>query len=215
MPSDEIPLSNLHSKGLAKSEPVINRQIQFAGGNIGSICAFNGMPLFSKGGRDWIKACSGEDLNLDSCFDTQSPGPHSFNLAIDNGFQHYESLPLPNLGFLRQQIEMFQSSLVALFFPVIDTGLFEDTIKAAYYQQPSTISLSINSAKACIFAFCAMTSVFIHELQDSSLDIAKDYTRQAYQMLSQILCEPPTIDGLQTFLLLVSVWKKQIARTQF
>jgi hypothetical protein len=49
---------------------------------------------------------------------------------------------------LRDEIERYQSSRFALFFPILDSSLIEDKINAAYYQKAFTGSPAVASAKA-------------------------------------------------------------------
>lgn len=110
---------------------------------------------------------------------------------------------MPELSVLRDEIERYQSSRFALFFPILDSSLIEDTINAAYYQKVSTASPAIASAKACIFAFHALAIIVLDGLEHLPFHASLQYAREAHRHFPDIFSEAATLDGLQAILLLV------------
>jgi hypothetical protein len=113
-----------------------------------------------------------------------------------------ESLDL-ELSVLRDEIERYQSSRFALFFPILDSTLIEDTVNAAYYQKVSTVSPAIVSAKACIFAFHALAIIVLDGSEHLPFHASLQYAREAHRHFPNIFSKAATLDGLQAILLLV------------
>lgn len=103
-------------------------------------------------------------------------------LEIDDGESSPAEVALPDLTSLNEQIKKYQASVFGLFFPVIDHSLFQHTIKAAYFKEQSTVSTSSTTAKACIFAFCALSLQVLPDSTEkrSSLRPGIEFFREAY-----------------------------------
>ncbi|RAK80278.1 uncharacterized protein BO72DRAFT_445610 [Aspergillus fijiensis CBS 313.89] len=177
--------------------PTFTQDLHFAGRHLGNICTFDGVPFFSASGREWIAACTGDQFRFhqpatESTLAQQPPTPVA----------SAAELPLPDLQFLCSELRHYQASAFALFFPVIDACLFESTIKAAYSREYSAASPGVNSARACIFAFLALTSLTVHGPKGYPLRYSDQYFEAAQRLLPAVLGEPVSVDGLQTVLLL-------------
>lgn len=172
--------AKLHSPGLA----------------LRNICVFNGLPFFSSGGREWIKALVGEEVDL-----TQYKPPKQVSWIRPQAKP--PTIPLPSEAVLRQGLEAYQSCLFFHIFPFIHPLLFEETIRAAY-QEENTLERSNADAKACVFAFVAAAPRFAKFLPNEAVAKTAEYAQAAYDLVPSLLADSGTLDGLQAVLLLVS-----------
>lgn len=169
--------------------------ICFAGQSLGNIGGFNGLPVFSAAGIEWIKARTGEEVTLDwyRTLPLQAPPRGSP--------QH---LPLPDIRLLRQLLENYQRTIFYRMFPVINAKCFEYTIRAAYNDELSEISPGPASARACIFAFVALSSFIAGAGTESTITYTDKFAQEVYDLLPEVISESVTLDGLQAILMLVS-----------
>ncbi|OJJ53367.1 hypothetical protein ASPSYDRAFT_50866 [Aspergillus sydowii CBS 593.65] len=167
--------------------------ICFAGQSLGNIGGFNGLPVFSASGIEWIKARTGEEVTLDwyRTLPLQAPPRGSP--------QH---LPLPDIGLLRQLLENYQRTIFYRMFPVINAKCFEYTIRAAYNDELSEISPGPASARACIFAFVALSSFIAGAGTESTITYTDKFAQEVYDLLPEVISESVTLDGLQAILML-------------
>lgn len=176
----ETPHPNLHFPGLA----------------LRNICVFNGLPLFSSGGRQWIKAQTGEDVDLNQ----YQPSRRISSIRSTTT----RTIHLPSESLLLERFEEYKSSVFSQIFPFINPLFFEDTVRAAYREQ-SPLSYSNDSAKACIFAFMAVTAMFFNSTEDDETDHSDHYAYAAYDLIPVFFRDSITIEGLQALLMLVSL----------
>lgn len=180
--------------------PEFAQSLQSAARHLGNTCTFDGTHVLSPSSREWIKACTGEDFDLDR-FPIEFPRwQYSASTIIST---NKEPLKLPELSVLRDEIERYQASTFALFFPVLDLSLFESTINTAYYQKVTTASPAIASARACIFAFHALAILVLGGSEHLPFHASLQYAREAHRHFPDIFSEAATVDGLQALLLLV------------
>ncbi|OGM44891.1 hypothetical protein ABOM_006121 [Aspergillus bombycis] len=173
----ETPDLNLHFPGLA----------------LRNICVFNGLPFFSSGGRQWIKAQTGEDVDLN-----QYQPPRRISSLRPKATR---TVYLPSESLLFERFQEYKSSVFCQIFPFISPHFFEDTVRAAYQEQ-STLTCSNDSAKACVFAFMAVTSMFSNSTANhGSLD-SDHYAYAAYDLVPEFFRDTVTIEGLQALLML-------------
>ncbi|KAL4780662.1 hypothetical protein BJX76DRAFT_38027 [Aspergillus varians] len=175
--------------------PGFGTDISFAGQSLGSIGGFNGLPVFSQGGIEWIKARTGEEVSLDWY---RTVPPTAAAPARDGN----HPVSLPEIGRLRQLLDRYMKSISYQIFPVVNLACFEYTIRAAYGQDVSDISPGISSAKACIFAFMAMTSFVAGYSQEDAIMYTDKYAREVNDLIPHILADSVTLDGLQALLML-------------
>ncbi|KAE8165870.1 fungal-specific transcription factor domain-containing protein [Aspergillus tamarii] len=173
----ETPHPNLHFPGLA----------------LRNICVFNGLPLFSSGGRQWIKAQTGEDVDLNQ----YQPSRRISSIRSTTT----RTIHLPSESLLLERFEEYKSSVFSQIFPFINPLFFEDTVRAAYREQ-SPLSYSNDSAKACIFAFMAVTAMFFNSTEDDETDHSDHYAYAAYDLIPVFFRDSITIEGLQALLML-------------
>ncbi|KAE8140011.1 hypothetical protein BDV38DRAFT_290772 [Aspergillus pseudotamarii] len=173
----ETPDPNLHFPGLA----------------LRNICVFNGLPFFSSGGRQWIKAQTGEDVNLNQ----YQPLRRISSLRPTAT----RTIHLPSERLLLKRFEEYKSSVFSQIFPFINPHFFEDTVRAAYREQ-SPLNYSNDSAKACIFAFMAVTAMFFNSAENHETDDSDYYAYAAYDLIPGFFRDSITVEGLQALLML-------------
>jgi hypothetical protein len=111
--------------------------------------------------------------------------------------------PLPDKMTLLEQMEMYNLSAASQLFPIINPACFEYTIRAAYDLEPSDLSPGISSARACVFAFMAMSAFNTNYPHRDTIIDTDRYARAARDLLPEVFGESVTLDGLQTLLTLV------------
>lgn len=173
----------------------------FTGRSIGNICAFNGLPFFSRSGQEWIKARTGDVPNFDKYFVLSPPELPSRGAAYSKSRR-----VLPDKASLLQSLEKYRSSEVSQFFPLIDPELFKHTIKSAYEQKRSGLSPSIHGSKACVFGLMALVSYMCSDEVDNNQMtlVTQEWAGAANSLIPEIIAESVSLDGLQAILMLVS-----------
>jgi hypothetical protein len=179
-------------------------KLHFAGINLGNVNAFNGIPFFSSGGRQWVESRSGQAVNFEKFYGLGPPCQTQQGRWLHSPIpQTQETLELPEISVLDQHIAVYNASAISSLFPLLDKDLFIDTIRLAYHLSPSSSQRGVMSAKACIFSFMALASVF--QISEGNFSaIAGKYASEAQRLLPEVLQEPANLDGLQTLLMLVS-----------
>ncbi|KAL5337960.1 hypothetical protein BJX70DRAFT_218212 [Aspergillus crustosus] len=169
----------------------------FAGQSLGSIGGFNGLPVFSPSGIEWIKERTGEDVSMD----IYRTGPigiaaNPIGVARDN-----EPVPLPDVYIVRALLARYKTSIYHRLFPILNSECFNYTILAAYGEEVSDMSPSIASARACIYAFMALTSFMASSTQDGAMMNVEKYATAALDLFHEVF-QSVTLDGLQAILML-------------
>lgn len=171
--------------------------ICFAGQSLGNISGFDGLPVFSSSGIQWIKACTGEDVS----FEWYRPG--ILSTPANRRHNGNQLASLPEIRTLRRRFERHQKSIFHQLFPVVNAECFEYTIRAAYSHELSEVSPGVTSAKACIFGFMALTSFLSGDPHENAIIDADTYARDSHKLCSEAIDESATLDTLQAFLMLV------------
>ncbi|RAK84507.1 C6 zinc finger domain protein [Aspergillus costaricaensis CBS 115574] len=187
-------------QGLASANPTITAWTPavgyndpFAGRHWGNVCTFDGTPIFSASGLQWITACTGRELTV--AHYPISEAPRWLDSADPPS-------PLPDQNHLYVEIQKYQASEFSLFFPILDPSLVTHTIQAAYYGQISTGSPCLSCARAAIFAFHSLALSVVHGDEDGALESSVRYAREAYRLVPEIIKGAATLDGLQAVLML-------------
>ncbi|PIG81644.1 hypothetical protein AARAC_002155 [Aspergillus arachidicola] len=145
--------------------------LRFPGLALRSICVFNGLPFLSSGGRQWIKAQTGEDVDL-------------------NQYQ-----PPKRISSLHPTTTRAYTCRAKVFF------FNASKIREAYREQSSS-TCSNDSAKACIFAFMAVTSMLFNSTDNHGNLDSDYYAYAAYDLVPGFFRDSVTIEGLQALLML-------------
>lgn len=112
-------------------------------------------------------------------------------------------LPLPEKWILESLVAEFTASDFSLVFPLINSHLFEKTVRLAYTADDAEPMLDCMTAKACVLAFASLSSYHFPASKASS-KIDGDYCAKAAQALIPEIIEDASVTTLQTVLILVS-----------
>lgn len=179
-------------------------KLHFAGYYLGDVSSYNGIPFFSADGQEWIRSRAGEDASFQTLFgmgplwQTQHPVPIFIDFPEGNA-----SGELPDRTVVEEYLALFRASQFGLSFPVIDFVLFQETIELAYEQSDGSPSLESVTAKACVFAFFAVVSLFQGEW-NSTPEIDGEACAGAAQRLVAVILQGTNITALETVFMLVS-----------
>ncbi|QKX64026.1 uncharacterized protein TRUGW13939_11199 [Talaromyces rugulosus] len=115
---------------------------------------FNGIPISSEGGREWVSQRTGQAVSW-ADFSIPIMG-YSEASILQQSFSHtlYE---LPDQHVTREIAAVFFNSSFRLVFPVLDEILFQTTLEAAYEPVEGTLYSSKHiSARACVLSMLAV-----------------------------------------------------------
>ncbi|KAK0368188.1 fungal specific transcription factor [Colletotrichum limetticola] len=177
-------------------------KLHFAGYYLGDVSSYNGIPFFSADGQEWIRSRAGEDASFQTLFgmgplwQTQHPVPIFIDFPEGNA-----SGELPDRTVVEEYLALFRASQFGLSFPVIDFVLFQETIELAYEQADGSPSLESVTAKACVFAFFAVVSLFQGEW-NSTPEIDGEACAGAAQRLVAVILQGTNITALETVFML-------------
>ncbi|CAG8926950.1 unnamed protein product [Penicillium salamii] len=112
-----------------------------------------------------------------------------------------DAVTLPDRALLRKSVSSYTRSIIRATFPILDPGLFEETLKMAY--EPAGHDHSdATSAKACVIAFCIFAYLVPLGVRVCSESDFHHFTAVIQQSLPSMV-EAPTIDGFQTCIFLL------------
>ncbi|GKT42705.1 uncharacterized protein ColSpa_02886 [Colletotrichum spaethianum] len=179
-------------------------KMHFAGFYLGDISSYNGIPFFSPDGQDWIRSRAGEDASFQTLFGmgplwhSQNPVPIFLDFPQSNSGGE-----LPDRTVVEEYLARFRASQFGLSFPLIDFVLFSGTIDLAYRSPQSALTLEVVTAKACVFAFFAVVSLFQREWK-STPEIDGEACAGAAQNLMATILQDTNMTALQTVFMLVN-----------
>lgn len=134
-------------------------KLHFAGHDLGSVSSYNGIPSCTEQGRRWIRSCTGQDAVFPDL-------PGDLILTAQNA----GDMVLPSLDVVEEYLLFFRSSHLKLEFPVVDSVIFRDTIRVAYEQVSGVSPSEVTVAKASVFAFLSVISLFEGERRPVAVD---------------------------------------------
>ncbi|KAE8362147.1 hypothetical protein BDV27DRAFT_166408 [Aspergillus caelatus] len=186
------------------------RIIHFAGWKIGNIAPQIGVPSLLPEGLRWIESRTGIVIPLPNLCHAPWEKPPLSSMSPDlDGVHDAASTPsgLPARTVLKRYLDVYASSAIHTIFPVINSSLFSQTIRAAYLLPEHNKKAHCPSSRACIFAFLALISSLDHLATRCTAPkpppIPRDeYAMKAQALLPSLLQEPLNLDALQTALLL-------------
>lgn len=155
--------------------------------------------MFSKEGQRWIESQVGESVNFDRLFSLELRWLKPLRSYTDPGDTFPVRPELPSRTKVERYVEIYVSSFQSLVFPVISRTIFDKTLNLAYSPVQSS---GFASAKACVYAFISLVSLFgfddnIHGAMD-----CQSYASTAQSFVTPVI-EEMTVDGLQTLTMLV------------
>ncbi|KAK9233770.1 hypothetical protein V1525DRAFT_415432 [Lipomyces kononenkoae] len=179
--------------------------LHFAGFRLGEICSYTGIPLFSLDGQQWIQSRTGQTVTFEKLCAFGPPWQNLRRLDRNSLSRNSQTLQgaakLPKRDIVEKCTLTYSSSTLRFLFPLIDTMLFDETIKLAY-QPDNNNDTGVASAEACIYSFLAFASVFnLHGGTSPAVD-SEACALKAEYLLPRVLHET-TIDSLQTAVMLL------------
>ncbi|KAF3015428.1 hypothetical protein E8E15_002570 [Penicillium rubens] len=152
------------SPGNAQLPDSSSVRVHFAGKELGVISLLTGTPFLFPEGQEWIKARTGQPLAMDKLCPERAPWDkergQTFNTVLMNiNMNTCNPYERPDWRTVQVYFQAYKNSKVMRrVFPVIDPDLFEETIKTAYSQSPSTFRYGQASARVCVIAFLTFVS---------------------------------------------------------
>ncbi|KAK7961971.1 uncharacterized protein PG986_002796 [Apiospora aurea] len=161
---------------LGPAEFPVNQAIQylglggfyFNGIHLGGISSNQGIPFFSKQGKEWIHAHTGSKPA------PQRPCPPNAPTQVTGLWE------LPDRTVVKTYFSIFTTSIRRYVFPIIDEAAFPNVIEKAYNGHPDRTD--VVCAKACVLAF---TCIQIH--MEGQLDIQPALTVRADQCAARCM----------------------------
>ncbi|KAK8075457.1 hypothetical protein PG997_010120 [Apiospora hydei] len=146
----------------------------FNGIHLGGISSNQGIPFFSKQGKEWIHAHTGSKPA------PQPPCPPNAPTQVTGLWE------LPDRAVVNTYLSIFTTSIRRYVFPIIDEAAFPDVVEKAYNGHPD--QADVVCAKACVLAF---TCIQVH--MEGQLDIQPSLTVRADQCAARVYRLMPTI----------------------
>ncbi|KAL5353809.1 hypothetical protein ACLOAV_001851 [Pseudogymnoascus australis] len=168
--------------------------------NLKNAISVNGTPLFSDEGQSWIKSQTGTHMTPKMLYSFGLQWQNPRRLYIDSDSVSNNACQLPPRSVVERHISAFCSSFESLVFPVAGKFLFEGILDLVY--NPNNVPSS-SSARACVYAFLAFTSVMKGDT--SEIMSTESYASTAASFIPQIL-QDTTPEGLQALTTLALVY---------
>ncbi|KAK9241934.1 hypothetical protein V1506DRAFT_131406 [Lipomyces tetrasporus] len=169
--------------------------LHFAGFRLGEISSYTGIPLFSLDGQQWVQSRTGQTVTFEKLCAFGPPWQKLRFLDRNSLSRNLQALQgvvnLPNRDIVEECVLTYSSSILRFVFPVIDTVLFNETIKLAY-QPENNNGTGVASAKACIYSFLAFASMFNRHSSTSPALDGEVCALKADSLLPQVLHETTT-----------------------
>ncbi|KAE8356959.1 Zn(II)2Cys6 transcription factor [Aspergillus coremiiformis] len=196
----------LRQSSLSSSVP-----LHFAGRELSVVSLLTGIPLLLPEGQEWVQSRTGQAVDVEKLSPTRPPWEKQRALnsyALANDLKMGAAFDLPDRAVLEAHLERYRISLMQSVFPIVNPALFQETIDAVYRQaQPDSCHAQAIS-KGCIFAFLAFSSLIMAPCSAPEVQIlpppvdGERYFMKAHSMVPQILQGTPTLDGVQTVVIL-------------
>ena len=153
--------------------------------NFGTLCSPTGLPQFTNRCKRWIHAVTGEWPDFE---DPGDQGPIILSSPPRPSGSLTEGVALPEPWVVQSLVETFLRSDFSRCFPFIDRLLFEETRRLAYSSPASGDSWTVAqlSARACVFAVCAITAEKFTSAQGSKHLDAEACVYQAENLLIRV-----------------------------
>lgn len=181
----------------------------FAGQNFAAICSRNGIPHFTSHGEQWIYSHTGQwpHFHNEGTFAFCEATDHISSPALvpksQNGpAKRAQGEKLPEKWITQALLDAFVKSDFRLVFPIVDRTLFEETIRQAYDAPELNPTIEEIGSKACVLAFCSVTSHHFCALEIAKLIDTDACTKQAQILISDFI-EDASLTTLQVMIMLV------------
>jgi hypothetical protein len=166
---------------------------------LGSIWYFKGVGILSSRGRQWISDGAGQNVFLERFNVFESSADLQPVRSLPASLVHAISLPAEPIS--RRMFSLFRETKLSVLFPILDDGLFDDTITRAY----SAVSPGLAhraSAEACLWAMLALAGRAEMSQQFNLIPHPQQCVQQAERLLLYVR-DSSSLDSLQAVLLLV------------
>lgn len=168
--------------------------------DFGTLCSPTGLPRFTDRCKRWIHAVTGEWPDFEKSGDVILPSP-----SRPSGRLLAEDSPLPEAWVLQSLVDTFLCSDFSRCFPFIDRLLFEESRRLAYSPPAPGDSWTASqlSARAYVFAVCAITADKFTDARVSERLDAEAWVRQAEHLLISVSGDA-SLTTLQASLMMVN-----------
>jgi hypothetical protein len=176
------------------------REVTVSANQLGPNWFFNGIPISSEAGRQWISTRTGQSATqVEFSIPIKISSPFS---ALQPSFSQ-EACELPDKDSTREILDVFFRSSFRLGFPVLDKVLFETTMETAYEPMDRMLFSSTQiSARACVLSALSIASRLNASRQIPLSMDADMCAAKAYCLLMHITGDM-SLETLQTALILV------------
>lgn len=186
--------------------------LHFAGREFGVNSLITGIPFLLPEGQRWVESRTGQAIAFDKLGPAKPPWEKQRAInsnALLMSMQTQDPFKLPSLAVTEAYFDIYKSALMRIIFPVLDFHLFRETIKVAYHPYGAGNCYRPASARACIFAFIAYTSLLhppgvSYNPHDVPPVDSEAFAIKAQCLLPQVLQESVALEGLQASMFLVS-----------
>lgn len=184
----------IHEPTIAEPQHEVTR---FAN-QLGPNWFFNGMPICSEAGRQWMSTRTDQNICLD---DFSFPNIEA--AAPDLGSCQSGFVELPLESDTREIFDVYFRSSFRLAFPILQRDLLECTIQTAYSSTAKSMPSTMHAqAKACILAAVSIIFGLDASRQSSPSIDTNAGAGEANSLLMQTASEP-SLENLQTIIFLV------------
>lgn len=161
---------------------------------------FNGIPISSEAGRQWISSRTDQTITGEEfCI----PIRDFCSSSVVSSSSLPERCELPEKEVTQKFLRLFFESSFRLAFPLLDQVLLEATIDTAYEHVDGILSSPTHiSARACVLGALSITCRLISPHYDHFGVDANEYAAKAHFLLMQVL-EDTSLTTLQTALIVV------------
>lgn len=177
------------------------------GETFGVNCSRNGLPHLTSKCEEWIFSRTGRWPRFQHIYGETENHPRNTIDSMRSSTAADSKADLPPLLVVQSLFTQYINSDYSMVFPVVDRILFEETIQIAYSPHSDTDSDEYLCAKACVFAFVAVSNSEF-PLPSGSLKLTSDqYTKEAQILLADVM-ENTSLAALQTCFMIVSTRRK-------
>lgn len=151
--------------------------------------------------RKLVLSVMGHSVNLQGLFQPSPPWQCYESDYVRQALPVPRLMKLPDIGIINDCGAAYFSSSIHFLLPIIDRALFKNTITLAF-SASSADCPGISSARACIWAFLSLSSMWnfpaVHLLPTDAFTLATQVEYYTPRIIQE-----DTIDGLQALLMMV------------
>ena len=166
---------------------------------------YNGLPQPADEDLDWIESVTKTTSRFRALFSParQASSP---NLRADS---QIDQVDLPARSIVERLLDDFSSLNFGVLSPIIDRGLFQNTMDMAFEAHARSVPREALKARASIFAFIALAALHCKAEDIVSLLDCEACARKSELLLRDVWQTPDSVI-LQTLIMLVGFLSKNI-----